>query len=112
VKVLDLEIAFDEALTHVERSLAAGLKTMDGSSARPQLEKLKRELKTQRANALEHGAVDREWFQKTLRWVVEWLPDTELTLIAALGRIVRVTGVSPTTSVPRGSSNPSDFGSV
>jgi hypothetical protein len=86
----ELEVAFNAALTHVERSLAAGLKTMDGQSARPQLEKLERELRVQRDKALERGSVDREWFQQTVRWVMEWVPDTEITLIAALGRIVRV----------------------
>jgi hypothetical protein len=40
-------------------------------------------------SSLERGSVDREWFQRTVRWVVEWVPDTELTLIAALGRIAR-----------------------
>jgi hypothetical protein len=84
-----MEVAFDAALTHVERSLAGGLKTMSGESARPQLEKLERELKIQRDRALERGAVDREWFQQTVRWVTEWVPDTEITLIAALGRIAR-----------------------
>ena len=86
----DLEVAFNAALTHVERSLAAGLKTMDGDSARTQLEKLERELRVQRDEALERGFVDRDWFQQTVRWVTEWVPDTEITLIAALGRIVRV----------------------
>ena len=86
----ELEVAFNAALTHVERSLAAGLKTMDGDSARTQLEKLERELRVQRDEALERGFVDRDWFQQTVRWVTEWVPDTEITLIAALGRIVRV----------------------
>jgi hypothetical protein len=40
-------------------------------------------------SALERGAVDREWFQRTVRDLVEWVPETELTLIAALGRIAR-----------------------
>ena len=53
----ELEVAFEAALTHVERPLAGGMKTMNGDSARPQLEKLER--------------------------------DTEITLIAALGRIIR-----------------------
>jgi len=88
-EALDLEIAFDEALTHVERLLATDMKTSDGASARPQLEKLEGELKSQRVRALKRGTIDREWFQKTLRWVVEWVPDTDLTLIASLGRIVR-----------------------
>ena len=85
----DLEDAFAEALRHVERSLAAGMNAINGSSARPQLERLELELKLQRDRASERGAVDREWFQKTVRWVADWVPETEITLIAALGRIAR-----------------------
>jgi hypothetical protein len=88
-KAQELEVAFSAALTRVERSLAADLKTIDGDSAKPHLEKLERELRLQRDKALEGGGVDREWFQKTVRWVTEWVPDTEIALIAALGRIVR-----------------------
>jgi hypothetical protein len=88
-KAQDLEVAFDAALTHVERSLATGLKTINGRSARPELEALDRELRIQRDQALERGAVDRKWFQQTVRSVAEWVPDTEITLIAALGRIAR-----------------------
>jgi hypothetical protein len=88
-KTRELEVAFDAALTHVERSLSAGLKTIAGDSARPQLEKLERELRLQRDEARNAGIVDRDWFQQTVRWVTEWVPDTEITLIAALGRIVR-----------------------
>jgi hypothetical protein len=85
-----LERAFDAALMHVERSLATGMKTTDGVSARPQLEKLARDLKVQREEARKRGAVDLDWFQTTVRWTTRWLPDTEISLIAALGRIVRV----------------------
>jgi hypothetical protein len=83
-----LQVAFDKALTHVQRSISSGMKASDGSSALPQLEKLEAELRAQLANALEYGSLDREWFQKTVRWVVEWIPDDELTLVAALGGIV------------------------
>jgi hypothetical protein len=89
MKPAELESAFDKALTQVRRSIASGMKTSDGSSAQPRLEQLERELKEQRTTALDQGKVDREWFQKTVRWVVEWVPDDELTLVAALGRIVR-----------------------
>jgi hypothetical protein len=65
------------------------MRTSGGTSARPHLETLETELRRERAKALELGIVDREWFQKTVRWVVEWVPDTDLTLVAALGRIVR-----------------------
>lgn len=85
----DLTKAFDSALTHVERLIRADMKMADGNSARVQLEELEQQLKRERAKALERKAVDREWFQKTVRWVVEWVPDDELTLVAALGAIAR-----------------------
>ena len=85
----DLEVAFSAALAHIERSIAGGMKTLNGDSARPQLEKLERELRQRREEALERGVVDLQWFQRTVRWVTEWVPDTEITLIAALGQIVR-----------------------
>lgn len=65
------------------------MKAIGGESAGPYLEKLEEELKLERNRALKSGAVDREWFQKTLRGLLEWVPETELTLIAALGRIAR-----------------------
>jgi hypothetical protein len=65
------------------------MKAIGGKPAGPLLEKLEEELKLERARALERGAVDREWFQRTVRDLVEWVPETELTLIATLGRIAR-----------------------
>jgi hypothetical protein len=88
-KQAELENAFDAAVAQVERLLRSGIKTVDGASARPELEELAKELKRERANAVARRAVDREWLQRTVRSVVEWLPDTELTLVAALGGIVR-----------------------
>lgn len=85
-----LQLAFDLALARIERLLANDMKTVRGLSARPQLEKLEKELKHERAAALERQTVDREWLQKTVRWVAEWVPDKELALLAALGGIARV----------------------
>jgi hypothetical protein len=62
---------------------------IDGESAAPHLRKLEEELKLERARALKRGAIDREWFQKTVRWLIEWAPDSDLPLVAALGRIAR-----------------------
>lgn len=84
-----LQLAFDLALARVERLLANDMKTAKGVSARAQLEKLEKELKKERALALERQTVDRDWLQKTVRWVIEWVPDSELALVAALGAIVR-----------------------
>ena len=84
-----LQLAFDLALARVERLLANDMKTVKGVSARPQLEKLEKELKQECTLALQRETVDRVWLQKTVRWVVEWVPDKELALLAALGAIVR-----------------------
>jgi hypothetical protein len=86
----DLERAFDAALGRVAQSRSAGMTTIDGSPALPLLDRLEKELRTQRSDAIERGAIDREWFQRTVRWMDEWVPETEITLIAALGRIARV----------------------
>jgi hypothetical protein len=91
VKQLELEKAFDAALALVARLRAAGMETMDGESAGRDLENLERELRRARDNALQRGTLDREWFQKTVRWVITWAPDDELTLVAALGAIARAT---------------------
>jgi hypothetical protein len=87
----ELESAFDAAITQARQCIKAGMAAIDGDAAAPLLRKLEEELKLERARALERGTVDREWFQKTLRWLVEWVPETELTLVAALGRIARAT---------------------
>jgi len=84
-----LQLAFDLALARVERLLANDMKTAKGVSARPQLEKLEKELRHERTLALQRETVDRVWLQRTVRWVVEWVPDKELTLLSALGAIVR-----------------------
>src|SRR4029079_10520637 len=54
-------------------------------------EALAAELLAERERAVQRGSVDREWIQKTVRWMVEWVPDSDLTLIAAIGRIARLT---------------------
>lgn len=81
--------AFDKAIDEVIKCKTAGMTCVDGSSAAENLDRLEAELIAQRAQALERGAVDKHWFQATIRWLVEWVPETDLTLIAALGRIAR-----------------------
>ena len=66
------------------------MKTASGDDARPHLEKLQQDLLGERENAVAAGSIDREWLQKTVRWVTDWAPESDLTLIAALGRIARV----------------------
>ena len=86
----ELAGAFDAAIEQTRKCLKAEMTTASGESARPQLEALEKELRREREIAIKKKDLDREWFQKTLRSLVEWLPETEPTLIAALGRIARV----------------------
>ena len=65
------------------------MKAVGGEMAAPYLEKLENDLKLERGKALKRGAVDREWLQKTVRWLLERAPETETALVAALGRIAR-----------------------
>ena len=88
-KTSDLEQAFDAALRQVRRSIDRGLMTRGGASADALLRKLQSELEMQRRQAIKTGVVDRVWFQETLRSIDEWLPETEIMLIAVLGRIAR-----------------------
>jgi hypothetical protein len=91
----ELKTAFDAAIAQTRKSLKAGMKTIAGEPATAHLEKLRQELTLERARALERGEVDREWFQKTVRELIEWAPETELSLVAALGRIVRAAPTAP-----------------
>ena len=86
---LDLGAAFDSCLTEIRKASQRRMTTVTGASAESKLETIEAEVSAERSRALERGFVDRDWFQSTVKWMVEWLPETELTLIAALGRIAR-----------------------
>ena len=91
----ELSAAFDAALAATRRERSAGMTCADGSSATANLDQLERELVEAREQAMTRGGVDKQWFQKTVRWLVDWVPESELTLIAALGGIARA---NPSTS--------------
>ena len=86
----DIESAFDAAIDLVTRTARTGLSTPDGKSVTEQLGQLEFRLRSERAKALERGSIDPDWIQKIVRWVVEWMPESNLTIIAALGRIARL----------------------
>ena len=99
-KHADLIGAFDAAIEEVKRTKDNGMTTLAGASAGPELDQLITELRAEKARSAERGRVDREWFQKTLKWVVGWLPESDLKVIAALGRIVRVQPQASTRKEP------------
>ena len=86
----EIEAAFADALDQVERAAAGGMSALNGGSAREQLGQLEFRLRDERVRALERGTVNRDWVQKTIRWAVEWTPESDITIIAALGRIARL----------------------
>lgn len=70
--------------------MGSGMATASGDSANPQLAHLRAELETARLAALETGAPpDAAWLQQTIRWVTDWAPESDLTLLASLGAIAR-----------------------
>lgn len=85
----ELEAAFDAAIAETRKRQKAGMTTTAGEEAQSHLQKLEEELKLERQRTVDRGEVDRDWVQTTVRWLVEWVPETELKLIAALGRIAR-----------------------
>jgi hypothetical protein len=87
----ELEAAFDAAIARTEECLGMEMSTLTGTSARPFLEELAEELRRERDRAVDEGTFDHERFRHTIRSLVDWLPETEMMLIAALGRIVRAT---------------------
>jgi len=87
----DLDAAFERAIRAVDRAASKGMATMSGDSAAPQLAHLRAELETARLAALESGTPpDAGWLQQTIRWVTDWAPESDLTLLASLGAIARV----------------------
>jgi len=87
-----LAAAFDHAIAQVDRALAAELRTGAGEPAAPELARLRALLVAERAAAVARGGVDREWVRETVRAVAAWTPDSELSLLAALGGIARAGG--------------------
>ena len=86
----EIAAVFDAAISQVQRIAAAGLVTPEGRSVVEQLGQLEFRLRTEQSKAVEQGIVSAEWVQRTIRWVVEWMPESDLTVIAALGRIARL----------------------
>jgi hypothetical protein len=86
--------AFDQTIAVVRRLEAEGLRTASGASAGRELERLLDELVARRADVATGAPFDREWAGRTVRWVAQWLPERELSLLARLGGIARA-GTGP-----------------
>ena len=82
----EIEAVFDAAIDQVQRIVV----TPEGRSVIEQLGQLELRLRAERKKAVEQGTVSADWVQRTIRWVVEWMPESDLTVIAALGRIARL----------------------
>lgn len=85
----ELYEAFEAAIAATRGERSARMTCSDGSSAEMNLDQLEKELIAERDRTMERGTIDKEWFQRTIRWLVDWVPENELSLIAALGAIAR-----------------------
>ena len=91
----EIDDAFERAVTKVDVAAAAGMLTLSGASAAPSLARLRADLLAQRDLARAAGHVDAEWIRRVIRSVAEWTPDTDITLIAALGALARLRAAPP-----------------
>jgi len=83
--------ALDRAIAEVAAAQRAGamVQTAAGEPAGERLAALRRELELARERAAETGTVDAEWLRLLIRGTMEWIPDTRLRIVAALGGIAR-----------------------
>ena len=85
--------AFDKAIAEVASAERAKMvRTAAGEPADERLASLRRELELARERAADTGAVDPEWLRVTIRSTMEWIPETRLRIVAALGGIARAAG--------------------
>ena len=84
-----LAAAFDRALRVVDGARANGMRTLTGEPAATHLERLRADVVAHRDLALERRGVDPEWIRDVVRWVADWAPAADVTLLAALGAIAR-----------------------
>jgi hypothetical protein len=82
--------AFGGAIAAVRRLEAGGLRTSTGQSALPFLARLGADLVAREGEIAAGKPLDREWAGGVVRWVAEWVPDSELPLIGRLGNIARL----------------------
>jgi hypothetical protein len=82
--------AFGGAIAAVRRLESSGLRTSTGQSALPLLAQLGADLAARQAEVTAGKPLDREWAGSVVRWVAEWVPDSELPLIARLGNIAHL----------------------
>jgi len=85
----ELVAALDVVLRQIDRARAGGMRTLRGDDAGHELDMLQAEMARQR-ELVEHGNdVDAAWLRETIRWVATWAPETDLTLLGALGALAR-----------------------
>jgi hypothetical protein len=85
-RLVELDPAIEAALHAVERALTNDMQTADGASAMTQLEQLRGHLQAIRAR----GALEPNELRTLIRWVAEWAPEDDVTLLGALGVIAQV----------------------
>ena len=82
--------AFDKAIAEVATAERAKIvTTSSGEPAGERLAALRRELEMARERAKDAGLVDAEWMRVLIRSTMEWIPDTRLRIVAAIGAVAR-----------------------
>lgn len=83
---MDVTRAIDAAVRAADKAIAGDMQTLDGRPAAPHLERLRQHLLAMR----ERGAVGAEELRTMIRDVASWVPEDDVSLLAALGVIARM----------------------
>lgn len=81
--------AFDAAIHQVERARARGMQTVHGEPAAAELDALRAQLAAGRAEAARTGVLESDWIGGVIRGVAAWAPESDVTLLGALGAVAR-----------------------
>jgi hypothetical protein len=82
--------AFDNAIRQVDRAMREGMRTSADVDAMPALQRLHADLVARRDDAVARGIVDAAWIGATVRAVAAWAPESDLTIIGALGGLAKL----------------------
>lgn len=81
--------AFEQLLRTIDRALRGRMRTIAGDDASARLQSLREEVTAHRERVRGGGSVDGDWIRRTIREVAGWAPESDVSLLAALGAVAR-----------------------
>jgi hypothetical protein len=87
-----LAAAIAHAISAVDRAQASGMQTSTGDSAHEELDRLRADLNLEADELREGRTINADRVRAMIRRVAKWAPESDISLLAALGAIARRSG--------------------